>query len=168
MVGALTGAKRPTIVAAQSTQLWFLRRRDFMRKASIIISVCAVVAVTVTLYGQMRDLDPIMKEVGPTFNGLTAGMRGRAMPAADVARDAEKLQNLFKEVSAFMHGKNLEKAVGWANEAANAAAELSKAAKANEVDPMKTAQGNIQKMCKTCHEVHREQLPDKSFKMKTP
>ena len=139
-----------------------------MRKVSIIISACMVVAVTLTLYAQMRDINPIMKEVGPAFTGLTSGMKDRSMPAADVAKNAEKLQNLFKEVSVFMKGKNLENGVGWANDAANAAGELSKAAKSNEVDAMKTAQGNIQKNCKACHDVHREQLPDKTFKMKVP
>src|SRR5262245_57173785 len=104
-----------------------------MRKASIIISVCALAAVAMTLYAQGREIQPIMKEVGPTFTGVTAGMRGRTMSAADVAKEAEKLQGLFKEVSAFMKTKNLDKAVGWANDAAAAASDLSKAAKANEM-----------------------------------
>jgi hypothetical protein len=137
-----------------------------MRKALNIISVCMVFAVTVSLYAQTKDIYPIMKEVGPTFTALGRGMGDRSMPAADVAKDAEKLQKLFTETAAFMKEKNLEKAVGWANDAAVAAGDLAKAAKANESDPMFSAQKRIQKQCGTCHAAHREQLPDKTFKLK--
>ena len=138
-----------------------------MRKVLTIIAVCLVVAVSLTLYAQTRDLQPIMKEVQPTFGGITTGMGGsRTMSAADVAKNADKLQGLFKEVSAFMQGKNISDAVGFANDAANAAAELSKAAKANDADAMFAAQKTIQKQCATCHAAHREQLPDKTFKLK--
>jgi len=109
-----------------------------------------------------------MKEVGPTFVGINNGMRGRTMSAADVAKDAEKLQKLFTDTSAFMKEKNLEKAVGWANDAATAAGDLAKAAKANDADAMFAAKNKIQKQCATCHATHREQLPDKTFKLKIP
>ncbi len=137
-----------------------------MRKALNIISICIVFAVTVSLYAQTKDIYPIMKEVGPTFTGLNRGMTDRSMSAADVAKDAEKLQKLFVEAGAFMKEKNLEKAVGWANDAAAAAGDLAKAAKSNESDPMYAAAKTIQKQCATCHAAHREQLPDKSFKLK--
>ena len=138
-----------------------------MRKVLTIIAVCLVVAVSLTLFAQTRELQPIMKEVQPTFGGITTGMQGsRTMSAVDVAKNADKLQGLFKEVSAFMQGKSISDAVGFANDAANAAAELSKAAKANDADAMFAAQKTIQKQCATCHAAHREQLPDKSFKLK--
>ena len=139
-----------------------------MRKTSMIIAICGVVAMALTLYAQTRDLDPVMKEIGPTFTNLTKGMGDRSMPAADVAKDAEKLQKLFQEASAFMKSKSIQDGVGWANDAATAAGELVKAAKANDADAMKAASGNIGKQCKACHAVHREQLPDKTFKLKAP
>jgi cytochrome c556 len=137
-----------------------------MRKVLIVISVCMIAAVSLTLYAQQRELQPIMKEIQPTSGGLTTGMRGRTMSAADVAKDAEKLQKLFTEVSSFMKEKNIADAVGFANDAANASAELAKAAKANEADPMFAAQKVILKQCQNCHAAHREQLPDKTFKLK--
>jgi len=127
-----------------------------------------VVAVSLTLFSQGRDLDPVMKEIQPTSAGLTAGMRGATMPASEVIKEAEKLQKLFTEVNAFMKGKNLEKGAGWASEAATAASDLAKAAKANDYDSMMSAQKVIAKSCGTCHAVHREQLPDKTFKLKAP
>lgn len=137
-----------------------------MRNASILIGICMLAAATLTLYAQARDIAPIMKEVGPAFTALNSGMQNRSMPAADVAKNADKLQGLFKEVSAFMKEKNVADAIAWANDAAAASAALSKAAKENDADAMFTAQASIGKNCKACHAVHREQLPDKSFRMK--
>jgi hypothetical protein len=139
-----------------------------MRKVLMVIVACMVVAAALTVFAQTRDLDPVMKEIGPTFTGLTAGMRGRSMSAADVAKDADKLQKLFAEVGTFMKEKNIQDAVGMAKDAETAAADLAKAARANEADPMFAAQKAIQKQCGTCHAAHREQLPDKTFKLKAP
>jgi hypothetical protein len=138
-----------------------------MRKVLTLIAVCFVVAVSLTVFAQSRDLQPMMKEIQPTSGAIAAGMQNRAMSKEDVVKNADKLQGLFKEVSAFMQGKNISDAVGIANDAANAAAELSKAAKANDADAMFAAQKTIQKQCGTCHAAHREQLPDKSFKLKS-
>jgi cytochrome c556 len=137
-----------------------------MRKVLIIIGICMLVAATLTVYAQQRELQPIMKEIQPTFGEITNGIKDRSMSAADVAKNAEKLQKLFTEVSSFMKEKNIEDAVGFANDASNAAAEMAKAAKANEADPIFAAQKTIQKQCGTCHSKHRETLPDKTFKLK--
>ena len=48
----------------------------------------------------------------------------------------------------------------------DAAGEIAKAAKANDLDAAKASAGTIQKSCKACHDVHREQLPDKTYKFK--
>ncbi len=137
-----------------------------MRKVSIIICVCMLAAVTLTLYAQSRELPPIMKEVGPASGSLTTGMADRSMSAADVAKTADKLHGLFAEVTTYWKAKNVTDATDWATAAATASEELSKAAKANDYEAMKTAKNNIQKQCKSCHDVHREQLPDKTYKIK--
>ncbi len=137
-----------------------------MRKVLVVIGVCMVVAAALTVFAQQRDLQPIMKEIQPTFGGITTGMRGRTMSAADVIKEAEKLQKLFQEVGSYMKDKNIQDAVGFAKDAETAAADLAKAAKANDSDPMFAAQKVIQKQCATCHAAHREQLPDKTFKLK--
>jgi cytochrome c556 len=138
-----------------------------MRKVSIIIAVCMLAAVTLTLYAQMRELPPIMKEVGPASTSLTTGMGAdRTMSREEVGKTADKLHGLFTETSAYWKSKNVTDATEWANTAATAADELSKAAKANDYEAMKTAKNNLQKQCKSCHDAHREQLPDKTFKIK--
>jgi cytochrome c556 len=137
-----------------------------MRKVSIIIAVCMVVAVALTLSAQVTDLSPIMKQVGPASAALTAGMTDRSMSGADVAKSADKFHQWFVDVGTFMKDKKADDAVKWAETAANAAADLSKAAKLNDNDAMKAARTTLQKQCKSCHDAHREQLPDKSFKFK--
>ena len=136
-----------------------------MRRASIVIGVCMLAALALTLMAQApQDLDPVMKQVGPTFQSLNRNIQGSM--AAEAAADAEKLQGLFREVTAFFKAKNLEKGMGWAMDASTAAGEAAKAAKANNPEGLKAAAGNVQKTCKACHEIHREQLPDKSYKFK--
>jgi uncharacterized protein YoxC len=134
----------------------------------MVIGGCMIVAAALTVFAQTKDLPPLMKEIQPTFNGLTTGMRGRTMSAADVAKDADKLQKLFADVGAFMKEKNIQDAVGMAKDAETAASDLAKAARANEADSMFKAQKTIQKQCGTCHAAHRETLPDKTFKLKAP
>lgn len=136
-----------------------------MRKMSIVIAVCMVAAMALTLYAQ-RDITPIMKDVGPAFQSM--GKDIQASAAADVQKDAEKLQALFKETGDFMKAQKQDKAVAWAVDAANLAGEIAKAAKSNDMAAAGAARGNLQKACGTCHAVHREQLPDKSFKYKAP
>ena len=138
-----------------------------MRKVSIFIGVCMLAAVTLTLYAQVKDLPPLMKEIGPASGSLTTGMTDRSMSAADVAKTADKLHGLFTDVTAYWKSKNVTDATDWATTAAKAADDLSKAAKANDSDAMRTAKTTLQKQCKSCHDVHREQLPDKSFKIKS-
>ncbi len=72
-----------------------------MRKVSVLIGICALVAFALTLWAQAPDLSPVMK-----------------------------------------------------------------AAKAGNLDAAKAPAGTINKSCKACHDVHREQLPDKSYKFK--
>ena len=145
-----------------------------MRKASIIISICSMIAVSLTLLAQAPvpapaggDLSPVMKQVGPTNTALQAGFKDRSMSAADVAKNADKLQDLFGKVNVFMKEHKIDDATAWAADAAVAAGDLSKAAKANDFEAMKVSAAKVAKACGTCHAAHREQLPDKTFKLKT-
>jgi len=86
--------------------------------------------------------------------------------AADVAADAEKLQGNFTKAMGIFKALKAQDAVEAAKANADAAGEIVKAAKANNLEAAKAPAGTIQKSCKSCHDVHREQLPDKSYKFK--
>jgi hypothetical protein len=136
-----------------------------MRKVSVLIGICMLVALALTLIAQApTDLSPIMKDVAATQNKLRMDMM--AGNAADVAADAQKLQQDFTQAQGFFKAMKAQDAVDMAKANADKAGEIAKAAKANNLDAAKAPAGDIQKSCKACHDVHREQLPDKTYKFK--
>ena len=136
-----------------------------MRKVSVLIGICTLVALALTLFAQApTDLSPIMKDVAATQTSMRMNMMNNA--AADVAKDAAKLQDDFTKAMGFFKAMKAQDAVDAAKANADAAGEVVKAAKANNLDAAKAPAGTIQKSCKACHDVHREQLPDKTYKFK--
>jgi cytochrome c556 len=138
-----------------------------MRKSSVLIGVCMLAALAITIRAQQApptDLSPVMKDVGATTNKLRMDIM--AGNAADVSADAEKLQNDFRQAGGFFKAQKAQDAADWAKANVQSAGAIMKAAKDNNLDAAKAPAGEIQKSCKSCHDVHREQLPDKSFKFK--
>ena len=138
-----------------------------MRKVSLLIGICMLAALAITIWAQQAsptDLSPVMKDVAATQNKLRMDlMSGNA---GDVAADAEKLQGLFRQAAGFFKAQKAQDSVDWAKANVQSAGAVMKAAKANDLDAAKAPAGEIQKSCKNCHDVHREQLPDKTFKFK--
>lgn len=136
-----------------------------MRKASVLIGICLLAAVAFALAAQApTDLSPVMKDVAATQQKL--GMDMMAGNAADVAADAQKLQEDFTQAQGFFKVMKAQDAVDAAKGNAEAAGIIMKAAKANNLEDAKAAVKTIKGSCKACHDVHREQLPDKTFKFK--
>jgi cytochrome c556 len=136
-----------------------------MRKVSMLIGICVLVALGLTLLAQApTDLSPIMKDVAATNNKLRMDMMANS--AADVAADAQKLQQDFTQAMGFFKAMKAQDAVDASKANVDAAGELLKAAKANNMDAAKAPAGTIAKSCKGCHDIHREQLPDKTYKFK--
>jgi len=136
-----------------------------MRKVSLLIGICMLVALALTLVAQApQDLSPIMKDVQATQTSLRMNLMNNA--AEDVAKDAAKLQQDFTQAQGFFKAMKAQDAVDAAKANVDAAGEIVKAAKANNLDAAKAPAGTIQKSCKGCHDVHREQLPDKTYKFK--
>ena len=70
-----------------------------MRKVSMFIAGCFVFAMAISMFGQARDLDAIMKEINPIWTGTAAapgmGARGGAgLLDAATPDTAQKLQKL--------------------------------------------------------------------------
>ena len=136
-----------------------------MRKASVLIGICLLAAVAFALAAQApTDLSPVMKDVGATSGQMRMDMMGGS--AADVAADAQKLQQDFTQAEGFFKAMKAQDAVDMSKANVDAAAAVAKAAKANDMDAAKAAAGTINKSCKACHDVHREALPDKTYKFK--
>jgi len=137
-----------------------------MRKVPILIGLCLLVALGLTLMAQQEvtDLSPVMTDVQATNTKLTADLM--AGNGADVAADAQKLAQDFTQAEGFFKAMKAQDAVDMAQGNIDAAKAVAKAAKANDMDAAKASAGTIQKSCKACHSVHRETLPDKTFKFK--
>ena len=136
-----------------------------MRKASVLIGICMLAAVAFTLAAQApTDLSPVMKDVGATNGKLRMDMM--AGNAADVAADAQKLEQDFTQAMGFFKAMKAQDAVDAAKANVEAAGEIAKAAKGGNLDAAKAPNTTIAKSCKACHDVHREALPDKTYKFK--
>ena len=136
-----------------------------MRKVSVLIGTCMLVALALTLVAQApQDLSPIMKDVGATSASMRMNLMNNA--AEDVAKDAAKLQQDFTQAQGFFKAMKAQDAVDAAKANADSAGEVMKAAKSGNLDAAKAPAAVIQKSCKACHDVHREQLPDKTYKFK--
>jgi cytochrome c556 len=131
----------------------------------MLIGFCMLAGLVLTLFAQSEaDLPPIMKQVGATQQSMRKNIDAKS--AADVAADAGKLEGLFKQASGVFKALKAQDAVDASNNNVMAAADIVKAAKANDFDTAAAKAGVIQKSCKGCHDVHREQLPDKTYKFK--
>jgi len=135
-----------------------------MRKVSGLIGICTLVASVLTLAQAPSDLSPIMKDISATQASLRINMMNGAGP--DVARDAARLQEDFTKAMGFFKAMKAQDAVDMSKANADAAGEIVKAARANMLDATRAPAEKIQKSCKSCHDVHREQLPDKSYRFR--
>ena len=134
-----------------------------MRKVSVLIGLCMLVALGLTLVGQEAGLPPIMQSNRMTMPSMNMNLMAKNAAAA---ADAEKLQQNFTQAGDIFKALKSDSAVGLAKGAADDAAAVAKAVKANNFDLATTTAGALQKRCGACHMAHREQLPDKSFKFK--
>ena len=135
-----------------------------MRKVSVLIGLCMLVALALTVIGQEAGLPPIMQSNRMTLPSLQ--MNIMAKNAMGAAADAQKLQQNFTEATGIFKALKSDDAAGLAKMQADDAGAVAKAVQAGNWDAAGTAAGAIQKRCGACHMAHREQLPDKSFKFK--
>jgi hypothetical protein len=137
-----------------------------MRKASMLIVICTLMGLTLTLVArQAADLPPIMKEVGPSFQNLRQSIDAKS--AADVERSAARLQTLFTQAQGVFKALKAQDAVDMAKANAESAGAVARAAKAGNFEAAATSAAAMQKNCKSCHDIHREQLPDKTYRFKS-
>jgi uncharacterized protein len=105
-----------------------------------------------------------MKDVSAASGNLKTEAPAHAH--ADVAKDADKLQQTFAEVQAFFAKRNTPDAVSLAEAMSASAKELSAAAAAGNADGEDVALKKLSSGCASCHSVHREKLSEGGFKIK--
>ena len=83
-----------------------------------------------------------------------------------VSKDAATLKTLFGNTEEFWTKRNADDAVAAAKAGEKAAADLETAAKAKNEAGVAEASKTLQGACKTCHDAHRERLPDGTSEIK--
>ena len=135
-----------------------------MKKVLGLIGFCIVVMVGMNLFAQNRPHDQIMKDVNATFTALKKNIDSNT--AAEAQQDALKLSGLFKEVEKFWMPLRSKDALEAAKSVQTVADQIASAATANDLKRAGTLYGEIGKSCKACHDRHRAQMPDKTFKIR--
>ena len=129
-----------------------------------LILMSGILAGTASFAQQKRPYNELMKDVAATYASVKKNLDANAAPAA--AADATKLQALFKETEDFWTPFKTKDALDAAKGAQDAAAAIGGAAKANNIQKAQTSYNGVGKFCNACHTSHREQMPDKSYKIK--
>jgi len=105
-----------------------------------------------------------MKETNAAAQAL-----GKSLAAKDyeaIAKQAATLKTLFDNTLSFWEERKADDAIGFAKRGSRAAVDLEAAAKAKSADGVASAGQAVQSICKTCHDVHRERLPDGTSEIK--
>jgi hypothetical protein len=137
------------------------------RRFAVMVIGAAAVFGAVNLLAQQpqkQPYDQLMKDVAATYASVKKNLDAGAGPAA--VADAAKLEGLFKETEAFWAQFKTKDALDAAKGAQQGAAAIAAAAKANNIQKAQTSYTGVGKFCAACHTSHREQMPDKSFRIK--
>jgi hypothetical protein len=105
-----------------------------------------------------------MKDVGATVATLRKNLD--AGEAGSVAADAGKLERLFKETEDFWMPFKTRDALDAARSARDLSGTIAAAAREKDVQKARTAAAGLGRFCTACHNSHREQMPDKSYRIR--
>jgi len=111
-----------------------------------------------------EDYSKTMKEVGSQNGALRKAVGSSS--EADAAAAATRLEALFKDVQAYWDNKKVDDASTAAKNAVAASQAIEKAVAAHDMAAANTAMTTLAQQCMACHKEHREQQPDKTYKMK--
>ena len=111
-----------------------------------------------------EDYSKVMKEIGPLVQTLRKNVE--AGNTADAAKDAARLEMLFKDGVSFWEARKTADAIAAAKTAVTAAGNAAKAAAANNMTALAEATKVLGGTCMGCHNAHRERLPDGTYRIK--
>jgi cytochrome c556 len=123
-----------------------------------------ILAATAIASAQARPYNVIMKDVAAASGALRKSVEASDFAAA--AEQARRLEQLFKETEEFWARFKTKDAIDAAAGARELSASIAAAAGAKDAAKMKTAASGLGRFCTTCHDSHREQMPDKSYRIR--
>ena len=125
--------------------------RLFMAATTALLVAIGSAAMLSAQAKTEEDYDKLMKAVGAA-NGTIA----KATDGATIAAEAKKLQALFKDAQGFWAAHNNKEAADWSASAMTHAAEIEKAATANNMEGVAAHRKELGGVCATCHKANRE------------
>ena len=135
------------------------------RTASVVLGAVAMFGLTV--FGSEKPPDAYsknMKETNVAAQELRKNLDAKDYEA--IAKQAATLKTLFDNTLSFWESRKMEDAVELAKSGGKAADELETAAKNKNDDAVAAAAKTLNGTCKTCHDAHRERLPDGTSEIK--
>jgi cytochrome c556 len=105
-----------------------------------------------------------MKETNAAAQELRKNVEAKNYDA--VAKNAATLKTLFENTQSFWETRKMDDAVELAKNGGKSAGELETAAKGKNEEGVQAAYKTLNATCKTCHDAHRERLPDGTSEIK--
>ena len=127
-------------------------------------TVSLVVFMASALSAQARPYNLVMKDVATAFGALRKS--ADASDFAATGEQARRLEQLFKETEDFWIKFRTKDAIDAAAGGRELSASIAAAASAKDAQKMKVGAGGLAKYCSACHDSHREQMPDKTYRIR--
>ncbi len=138
-----------------------------MRRRSSWLALAAAAAFGVAIAASEKAPDSYvknMKDTNAAAQSLRKNVEAKNYDA--IAKDADTLKGLFGNTEEFWTKRNTDDAVAAAKAGVKAATDLEEAAKAKNEAAVADAAKAVSGTCKTCHDAHRERLPDGTSEIK--
>ena len=129
-----------------------------LRKLVLIVCTAGLAAVAVASEDAPPEHVKWMKDLGAQMGAIRKG--------ADVEKNATDMQATLKLVGAWWKARNAEDATTSCKQTFQAAAQIAKAAKAEDKEGIGAGVKMMGAGCKGCHDAHREKISDTLSKIK--
>lgn len=135
-----------------------------MKRALLLVTILVIGAAgsMVAQAPSEEDYMKGMKEIGSAMGAIRKSMEGDPGMAA---KSAMMLEAPLTTALAFWQAEGTEDAIRDTQMALQYSAELSKALMSNDSDGAAGALKMLGGTCGSCHKAHREQLPDKTYRI---
>jgi cytochrome c553 len=134
-----------------------------MDSQTVLITITIAGLVAAPALAQRRPYNLVMKDIGATVEVLRKDLDS---DLAVAAATATKLEGLLKETEDFWTEFKTKDAIDAAKGGQGVARAVAAAARNKDVQNAKNAASGLGKFCTACHNSHREQQPDQSYRIK--
>jgi uncharacterized protein HemX len=132
------------------------------RSVAWLLLTCLIMSISLVGWGQNRPHNRIMQDIAPVFSQLKKNLDAKQGAAA--AQDAAKLAALFKEIETFWTPLKSNVAIKAAKDMQDIADKIA-GASTGDIAQANTLYETAGGKCKTCHDRHRTQMPDGSYRI---